>query len=557
MVIDYKDVSFSFRAQKRKKLMKRVRLAALVVLIIFVYLFISLILDSGKIKTVQTMLLENRRDEAAEKLKKSEGSLFHKKSKKELKALLCLFADDLTSGGEILTGLKTKSTSVDFQKFLDYFSNHAEYGKLKIYTRYLVERGEKVTFHEALYNTGLFDFKQSEAVLEKMTVREKEVHKQELEIIRKVNKQLKSGKINYIFDVNGLPMAYYDLQRKKTVPLAPGMSFEPFNEEFKQGLKFYSLTADLAVQEKLHQIFRRRKYRGTFLLLDLSDAGITAAYSKSYNGDKQNAVFSGSYEPGSIIKVLTLFCYLRSDSQDLFPYQCKGTCPINGKIFYDWFRHGTIKTFDEALAVSCNISFARMGLKLGIKKLGGTFDQFYFNGAGLRDRFLHFKTGTYKTKTADKYEIANLSVGLNDITITTFHSALLSAVIAQNGSIYAPHLIKNEKNLFNLGYYTHPSELLTVAGDSAVFLKIKNAMIRVVDDPRGTGRRSKVDFMRVGLKTGTSGSKKLGLDAVLIGFFPAEKPKYAFAFRLERVGKAELNGAYFLKDFLNAFYRKK
>jgi cell division protein FtsI/penicillin-binding protein 2 len=58
----------------------------------------------------------------------------------------------------------------------------------------------------------------------------------------------------------------------------------------------------------------------------------------------------------------------------------------------------------------------------------------------------------------------------------------------------------------------------------------------------------------VALKTGTAGNKKLGLDAILTGFFPADKPEYAFAFRLERAGKAEWRGALFLKDFLTAFY---
>lgn len=557
MVIDYKGVTFSFKAQKKKKIIKRVRLTALFVIILCIYLFISSVLDSGKIKAVETMLLENKCDEAAEKLDKIEGTLFHHKTKEELKALLYLFRNDLTRGSEILDSLKTAGTSVDFQKFLEYFSNHAEYRKMEIYTNYLKSRGENLLFYEAMYNAGLFDYKQSMAVLEKIPAAEEKTHSQELELIRKVNDQLKSGKINYIFDVNGLPMAYYDLQLKETVSLTPGLSFQPFNEEFKSGLKFYSLTIDLAIQEKLHRLFNNRKYHGTFLLFDLNDTGIIAAYSDPYDGTRQNEVFSGTYEPGSIIKVLTLFCYLQNGPQDLFPYQCKGTCPINGKIFYDWFNHGTIQTYDEALAVSCNISFARMGIGLGLKKLGAVFNRFFYNRDAMRDRFLQFKTGTYNTATADKYEMANLSVGLNHITITTFHAALLAAVIAQSGSIYTPHLIKNEKNLFKLGYYTHPSELITADGDSAAFLKVKNAMARVVEDPRGTGRRSKVDFVRVGLKTGTAGKKELGLDAILIGFFPVEKPRYAFAFRLERAGKAEIKGAYFFKDFLNAFYVKK
>ncbi len=556
-MIDYKRVSFSFKAQKRKKLLKRIRVMALIVFIIFIYLILSHIVDAGKIKNIQMLLLENKRAEAAEKLEKSERSLFHKKSKKELKALLHLFTGDLDKAGEIFVSLNTKSTSIAFQKFLVYFSDHAEYRKLNIYTDYLMTRGENVLFYKILSNTGLLDFKESIKVFEKMSAEEKERYKQELDIIEKVNHQLKTGKINYIFDVNGIPMAYYDLKRRKTISLTPGLTFQAFNRDFNRSLKFYSLTIDIALQKKLHRLFKDKNYHGSFLLFNLSDTSIMVAYSKPFNRGKENAVFSETYEPGSIMKVLTLFSYLRSGRQELFPFFCKGNYLIKGKIFYDWINHGDVNTYDEAFSASCNICFARMGIHLGIKKLGTVFNKFYFNTDELTDLFLNFKTGTYNKRVAEDFQMANLSVGLEEISITTFHSALMTAIIAQNGSIYAPHLIKNKKNLLNLAYYNHLAQLLTVFNDNASFLKVKNAMIRVVEDKNGTGKRSKVDFVRVGLKTGTAGSKKKGLDAILIGFFPAEKPEYAFGFRLERVGRAELKGAYFSRDFLTAFYQRK
>ena len=113
----------------------------------------------------------------------------------------------------------------------------------------------------------------------------------------------------------------------------------------------------------------------------------------------------------------------------------------------------------------------------------------------------------------------------------------------------------NKKNLFNLGFYNHDPQLVEIIKENTIFFKIKNAMMHVVEGRGGTGRRSRVEFVKVALKTGTAGDKKLGLDAVLTGFFPADKPQYAFAFRLERGGRAELKGARLLKDFLIAFYR--
>ena len=153
-------------------------------------------------------------------------------------------------------------------------------------------------------------------------------------------------------------------------------------------------------------------------------------------------------------------------------------------------------------------------------------------------------------------ELANFGVGLNEISITTFHSALIPVIISQHGSIYKPHLIQNIKNLLELGFYNHKPEIQKIFKNTSLFPEITQAMVGVIADKNGTGRRSQVDFIQAAIKTGTAGNKKQGLDAILFGFFPAQKPQYAFAFRLENAGKAEFKGAYFLKQFLITCFSK-
>jgi hypothetical protein len=562
MVIDYKGVSFSFESLKRKKRWKRIRLAVISLLIVCLYFVLNSIVDVGKIAKVQSLLLANKDAEAADLFDKIEDSFFHSDAKKELKALLLLNAGEPDRAQDILNSLSSQSSAVDFKRFLGYFSDRSIYNSLKRYTDFLlrVKGNDGILFYKVLYSTALLDSKGSRDIIKTIPMEEKEKHQKEFAIIDKLNTELESGRLNYIFDVNGKPAGYYDLSAGETVSLAPGIAFDAFNNDFKKNTTFYSLTIDISLQQKLAELFEKGDYHGTFLLLDLSDTSITAAYSKSPKKEKENAVFWETYEPGSIIKVLTLFSYLRSESRELFPFKCSGVMGINGEPFYDWLKHNQVKDYEEALAVSCNLSFAQMGMELGAKKMVDTLESFYFNygdrSGSFGDLFLRFKTGTFNKAVVNDFQLANLAVGLGKITITTFHSAFISAAIAQSGSVYSPYLIKNKKNLFNLGYYNHSSKLLTVLTDNAVFLKVKDAMVRVVEDPEGTGKRSKVDFVRVGLKTGTAGSKTRGLDAILTGFFPAEKPQYAFAFRLEGAGKAELKGAYFLKEFLTLFYRK-
>ena len=227
------------------------------------------------------------------------------------------------------------------------------------------------------------------------------------------------------------------------------------------------------------------------------------------------------------------------------------------KIFYDWFKHNHVEDYVKALAVSCNVSFAKMGISVGLKRHKEMLDKFLFNTGNLTDRFFTFGTGVYNDKISDEFQLANLSVGLEEIKSTTLHSALISAIISQNGSVYSPYVIKNVRNLLDLGFFNHDPKIIKTFKNSTDFIKIKEAMIEVVEMKRGTGRRSRVDFMRTAVKTGSAGDSKKGLDAILLGFFPARKPVYAFAFRLERAGRADLKGARFLKQFLISLYNKE
>jgi hypothetical protein len=564
MVIDYKGVSFSFEKIKRKKRLKRIRLIGIVVVIIFLFILLANVLDSGKLRKIQTLLLENKITDASARLKNIESALFHKNTKRELTALIYLFTNEVTRAKQILDQLEGKSTSVDPWKFVNYFSDRAEYRKLDIYTDYLIKKkekikkGEKLLFYKVMSKTGLLAPRQAVRAINQLPPGLKKDNEKALALIRKINDQLEAGKINYIFDNNGTPLAYYDMEKQKTISLTPGITFDAFTHEIQTSLKFYRLTLDRRIQEKIHRSFR--DFNGSFLLMNVNDSSVAAAYSKPVDPNKRNinTVFSEAYEPGSIIKLLTLFAYLQSPGRDIFPFQCEGLWRINGKIFYDWIVHHQVENSQEALVVSCNIAFAKMGVSVGFRALSEIFNRFYFNreSKGFADQFLTFNTGTYKTEipSSAAYRIANLSEGLNEISITTFHSALISAVISQNGSIYRPFLIKNKKNLLNIAFYNHTGQLIEVLNASTIFLKLRGAMKLVVEAPNGTGKRARIDFVKVALKTGTAGNKKLGLDAVLTGFFPADKPQYAFAFRLERVGKAEWRGALFLKDFLNAFY---
>jgi cell division protein FtsI/penicillin-binding protein 2 len=81
---------------------------------------------------------------------------------------------------------------------------------------------------------------------------------------------------------------------------------------------------------------------------------------------------------------------------------------------------------------------------------------------------------------------------------------------------------------------------------------LTDAMLDVVKNPEGTGRRAELISFPMAMKTGTAGKGAVGYDAVVIGFGPVPNPKIAFAVFLERAGKAEFEGARITRLFLES-----
>ena len=67
----------------------------------------------------------------------------------------------------------------------------------------------------------------------------------------------------------------------------------------------------------------------------------------------------------------------------------------------------------------------------------------------------------------------------------------------------------------------------------------------------GTGRRAAVPGLQFAMKTGTAGEREPGLNSVIFGFAPLDEPEVAFGFVAEHAGKAELEGARIVRDFLS------
>lgn len=558
MVLDYRDVAFSFQKRKTRRRRQRLKLALLLLAVFALFCGYRFLRVRVAVEKIQDLLLGNRVNEADKKITELASSFFLRDHILELRALSDLFGDRLTQAQAQFykLGQDRAATSLRSGQFQKFFFDRGEYAKLKIYTAYHLPRGgDENTWFYALVQSAFFNGSESEKAVARLSPAFRKSNAKALALLEKVNAELRRGRVDYVFDKNGSPLAYFDMRRRKTRSLLPGLDWVDFDRQLKKGLSYFQLTLDAGLQIEIGHLFNG--FSGTLILMDLPQNSILAAYSKPRSPGSANAVFSETYEPGSIVKIVSLLAYLRQADQSLFPYDCPGQITLGKRVFYDGMAHKQVKDYAAALAVSCNISFAKMGLKIGSRRLASLLGLFYFNARPFADWFLEFQTGTFKKELTADFELANLAVGLNEISLTTVHAAMLAAVFSQDGLLFPPYLIDDAKSILNLGYHSHRSRPLRVLADDLNFRRVKKAMREVLNDENDTGRSAISAAADLAIKTGIAGDPEQGLDALAIGFFPFEKPRYAFAFRLEGAGKARLNGEHFLRGLVKILQQKR
>lgn len=210
------------------------------------------------------------------------------------------------------------------------------------------------------------------------------------------------------------------------------------------------------------------------------------------------------YPPGSTFKVLTAAAALehgKVDSADEktdspLPWTMPGTST-------ELKNEGNIPcenaTLREALRVSCNTVFGKLGYDIGndqmletAKKFGFTEEQF----VPVRSSASVFSDGMNDS------QVALSSIGQFNTAATPLQMAMVTSAIANNGTLMKPYMV-DELQAPNLDTIekTDPEEMSKpLSADNAQILQ--SMMETVVED--GTGTNAQIDGVTVGGKTGTA-----------------------------------------------------
>ena len=245
------------------------------------------------------------------------------------------------------------------------------------------------------------------------------------------------------------------------------------------------------------------------------------------NGIWRNACINDTYEPGSTFKIITAAAGLE---EGVVTPQSSFSCP--GYITVDDRRIRCHKTtghggqdFTHAIMNSCNPSFVTLGLRLGVEKYYGYFEQF-----GLKKKTgvdLPGEAGTIMHKMEDmgNVELATVSFG-QSFQITALQLLTTAASIVNGGNRVTPHFgvkavdsVTGEETVFD-----YPVESGIVSPETSETMRYLLEM--VVSE--GGGKNGAVAGYRIGGKTATSQTLPRGTGQYIssfLAFAPADDPE--------------------------------
>ena len=234
------------------------------------------------------------------------------------------------------------------------------------------------------------------------------------------------------------------------------------------------------------------------------------ASGDSQEGRLLNRAFQGLYPPGSTFKIVTALEYMREHPEDYKNYQfdCDGVYE-NGEYqirCYHSTAHGS-QDFLHSFANSCNGAFANLGLSLDLDGFARTAKGVLFN----RDLPLslpYSRSSFVLEQGAGTWEILQTSMGQGATQITPIHNAMITAAIANGGTLMKPYLLDRVENgageeikKFLPEAY---GELMT-AGEAANLTELMRAVVT-----EGTGSAVRTDAYTVAAKTGVCSRRKSG-----------------------------------------------
>jgi peptidoglycan glycosyltransferase len=261
-----------------------------------------------------------------------------------------------------------------------------------------------------------------------------------------------------------------------------------------------------------------------------------------------NRAIRESYPPGSTFKLITAAAALENgfSPDQTFTDPAALDLPQTTSTISN-FSGGTCNggqpiTLTQALTVSCNTTFAQLGLELGPEALAEQATRFGFN----TDWEFQLPGTAVSQMPADLDEpaTAQSAIGQRDVRATPLQMAMVAAAIGNDGVMMSPRIVDRVEDTSGRIIREFPPEELTLPDQpnaQALSRSSANALQAMMENvvDAGSGQAVAISGVRVAGKTGTAQTGEGRSPTVwFVGFAPADNPAVAVAVVLPDGGGA-------------------
>lgn len=238
-------------------------------------------------------------------------------------------------------------------------------------------------------------------------------------------------------------------------------------------------------------------------------------YQNAQDNPLLSRSFQERYPPGSTFKVLVTAAALENGIKptDTFPNPRAFPLPLTNRELGN-FGGGACRggsggriSMAQGLRVSCNTTFAQIGLQIGAAKLVEQAEKLGFQQPAVFD--LPATASCIRTAPRgcgepdlDAPQTALSSIGQFDVRVTPLQMARVVAAVANGGMLVRPHLVREVQDYTGAILETINPPPVGQAFSAATAAAVKAMMIDVVQN--GTGRPVRTPGIEIGGKTGTA-----------------------------------------------------
>lgn len=282
-----------------------------------------------------------------------------------------------------------------------------------------------------------------------------------------------------------------------------------------------------------------------------------------------NRSIQGLYSPGSTFKMIVAIAALKHGIINIdTTHSCTGKIGFGNRLYHCWKTNGHGKmNVTDAIKQSCDVFFYEISKKLGIDKIAEVAKDFGL-GQSYDISMPNQKTGIVPNKKWKKEKIGESwyagetlisAIGQGFVLTNPFQLAVMTSIIASNGKIVEPTIIKD-----------NPVSFKTNEKYSNEIKIIKKAMFQVVNENKGTAFKSRLEDIKFAGKTGTSQVRRISLSeresddfrekeqewknrdhALFVGYTPYDNPKYSISVIIEHGGSGASTAAPIAKQVFN------